>query len=210
MRLNLGSGPHATPGWICIDRSPSIVLDRIPFVKRILHRVGLLSDAQAKPWDRDVRRHDIRRLPYPDASVEAVYSSHALEHIYLAEARSVLAESYRVLRFGGFIRLALPDSEAMARDLLAGSAAADPDAGRVYNSRLLAFPEARPGLYVRLQGAMGGHIHRWQPTRSHVKQLLEGAGFQNVNEHAYREGEMPGVADVETRPTSFFLEATKL
>jgi hypothetical protein len=28
MRLNLGSGPRAVPGWVNIDPSPNIVLDR--------------------------------------------------------------------------------------------------------------------------------------------------------------------------------------
>src|SRR5450631_1077887 len=114
LRINLGSGFQAVSGWVCIDRSPSVLLSRVPLVKRALRRMGILSEAHMTAWDPAIQRHDIRSLPYADGSVDAIYSSHALEHIYLGEARQVLADSARVLRPGGMIRLALPDATAIA------------------------------------------------------------------------------------------------
>src|SRR3954451_8011278 len=43
------------------------------------------------------------------ASVDAVWSSHNLEHLYAHEVPVALAEFYRVLRPGGFLLITMPD-----------------------------------------------------------------------------------------------------
>jgi SAM-dependent methyltransferase len=210
MRLNLGSGPQAVPGWINIDRSPNIVLDRAPAFKRGLHWLGMVRGPHLAPRSRAIVRHDIRRrLPYPDGSVDAIYTSHALEHLYLGEVRGVLAECARVLRPGGRLRLALPDGERMARELLAALDAGDPDAGFAFNRRLLAHPEDRPRGVRRLAALASGGIHRWQPVPAMVGRLLEEAGFTQIQRRGFGEGEFPDLAAVETNPDSFFLEAIR-
>lgn len=206
MRLNLGSGPVAAPGWTCIDRSPSITLDRVPGLKRALRRTGVINAQQAIRWDPSIVRADIRRLPYPDHSIDAIYSSHALEHIYLNEARRVLAESKRVLQPGGIIRLALPDCEAAIRALTANGVVTAA-AAATYNHKLYAFPEERPGVTGLVRRAIGGDIHRWQPFPSYVSQMLTDSGFTMVRRWDFHQGELPGLTQVETRPESFFLEA---
>jgi len=57
-------------------------------------------------FDRDV---DIRkRLPFEDASVDYVFSEHVIEHISSQEGWSFLEESYRILKYGGVIRITAP------------------------------------------------------------------------------------------------------
>ena len=205
LRLNLGSGPVAVPGWVNIDRSPNVWLDRIPGAKRLLRRAGVLNDGHMRSWSREIQRHDIRRLPNTTGSVDAIYSSHALEHLYLEEAQSVLTECSRVLRPGGIIRLALPDATRIAREFVATSDTAE--GGREFNARLLAQPTKRPGLLGSLKAATGGHVHYWQPTAPLVEDMLTRAGFEQVSRMKYREGNLPGVSGIETRAESFFLEA---
>ncbi len=207
LRINLGSGNRGVPGWVCIDRSPSVLLSRMPVVKRALRRLGVLSEAHMTVWDPEIKRHDIRSLPYSDGSVDAVYSSHTLEHIYIDEARQVLRESARVLRPGGMIRIALPDATAIAQRFLDGGD--DPDAGLEYNRALLAHPGSPLRGIGQITGLAGGHIHRWQPSAPMVKQMLEQAGFENVLDQTYKNGLLPDLASIETRPESFFLEASK-
>ena len=209
MRLNLGSGQTAVPNWINLDRSPNILLDRIPGAKRLLFRAGVLAEGHMQPWDREVIRHDIRKLRYADNSVEAIYSSHTLEHLYLREAERVIAECVRVLQPGGILRLALPDVEHFARQLLAGDSVAGQDAGRYFNSRLLAHPEDRPTLSGRLKSAVGGHIHRWQPSAPLVRHLMVDAGLVDVRDCEFRQGNLAGVDVIETRKESFFFEGVK-
>jgi len=56
----------------------------------------------------------------PSASVDAVWSSHNLEHLWAHEVPLALAEFRRVLRPDGFLLLTLPDLTPVARLVAAG------------------------------------------------------------------------------------------
>ncbi|MGI0480146.1 class I SAM-dependent methyltransferase [Geminocystis sp. CENA526] len=57
----------------------------------------------------------------PDNSVDAVYSSHNLEHIYNFEVSIALAEFKRVLKPNGFIMITLPDIQQVADYVASGN-----------------------------------------------------------------------------------------
>lgn len=209
LRLNLGSGPRATEGWVCLDRSPNVALSRFPPLKRLLRKLGLLADQHMAAWDPAVVRADVRALPFPDSSAEAVYSSHTLEHLHLYDAKTVLQEAHRVLVHGGVLRLALPDATEAARILLAAEAAGDLEAGLVYNESLLAHPLAPLTTSRRFLRRTGGHVHYWQPTPLLLTAMLREAGFSEVGRKTFQEGECPDLDKIETRPESFFVEARK-
>jgi SAM-dependent methyltransferase len=206
VRLHLGSGPIAVPGWVNIDRSPNLLLDKLPTLKRLLGRTGLIDDQQLRPWSRDILRHDIRSMPFPDGIAEAIYSSHTLEHLYIVDAARVIHECRRLLEPGGVLRIALPDALHLAQRLIDDRNSCM--SGWEYNRRLLAHPESRPSLIRRLVVSAGGHVHRWQPTAAMVEDMLCQAGFDTVTQWGYREGKLPDLDIIETRPESFFLEAT--
>jgi predicted SAM-dependent methyltransferase len=82
LRLHLGSGGHELDGWVNIDL------------------VGMGSDLR---WDLT------GRLPFEDASADAVFLEHVLEHFPLATVMDMLAEGRRVLAPGGILRAGVPD-----------------------------------------------------------------------------------------------------
>ncbi|MBI4293698.1 MAG: methyltransferase domain-containing protein [Betaproteobacteria bacterium] len=51
----------------------------------------------------------------PDASVDVVYSSHNVEHLYPHEVPTALAEFLRVLKPAGFLLLTCPDLQSICR-----------------------------------------------------------------------------------------------
>ena len=55
-----------------------------------------------------------------DRSVEEIYASHVLEHFTRDEVEGVLCEWWRVLRWGGVIRLAVPDFAAITAEYVSG------------------------------------------------------------------------------------------
>jgi ubiquinone/menaquinone biosynthesis C-methylase UbiE len=61
----------------------------------------------------------------PSESVDAVWSSHNVEHVYPHEVPLVLRGFYRVLRRGGFALITLPDLQAAAK-LIAADKLEDP------------------------------------------------------------------------------------
>jgi ubiquinone/menaquinone biosynthesis C-methylase UbiE len=79
-KLDLGCGDERYPGYVGVD-----------------------FDAMWKP---DVIA-DFETLPFPDASVEAIYASHVLEHVRFDSP--ALAEWKRVLEPGGLLTVAVPD-----------------------------------------------------------------------------------------------------
>lgn len=208
IRLNLGCGVHAPEGWTNIDRTPNLLLRRAPLVKSLLRRMRVLDSAHMVEWPASVVRHDVRRrFPYSDASVDAIYSSHTLEHLYLDDARRVLEECQRVLRPGGILRLALPDAGMWARDLLDGVTFSAECPGLEFNARLAAHPFHPPSARRRLLGLVGSPTHRWQPTEDLVVWLFESAGFVDVTRRTFREGSLPDLASVEVREESLFVES---
>ncbi|MCY4123080.1 MAG: methyltransferase domain-containing protein [Acidobacteria bacterium] len=54
-----------------------------------------------------------------DASVDAVWSSHNVEHLHAHEVRKALGEFLRVLKPGGFALVTLPDLQEVARHIAA-------------------------------------------------------------------------------------------
>ena len=72
LKINIGSGLSGAPGWYNIDNSPTILLARIPLVRRLF---------RAPDWPKDVHRLDVKKgLPFADQSVSCIYSSHTFEH----------------------------------------------------------------------------------------------------------------------------------
>jgi hypothetical protein len=210
VKLNLGCGANATPGWVNLDRSPNVILDRARPVKRLLRSMRVLTPEHMAPWSPSIVRHDLTHgIPCADQGAAAVYSSHMLEHIYLNQARALLAECHRVLMGGGILRLALPDYGSEAEQLVAGEATGSLQAAMEFHRRLRAHPFDPPSFRRRLIGAFGSHIHRWFPTRALVVGLLREAGFDGVINCEFKQGRLPDLDRIETRRDSLFVEATR-
>ena len=69
--------------------------------------------AHATGVELDYPGYDGIRLPFEDASQDAVFASHTLEHI--DDWRAILADWFRVLRVGGFLVIAVPHQQLYER-----------------------------------------------------------------------------------------------
>lgn len=216
LQLHLGSGPHAEPGWINVDKSWTSRLSQIRPLVRVLAYAGVLDEQQRQTrWPREVIRRDLSKpFRWGDGSARAIYSSHMVEHFARAEAQRLLHECLRVLAPGGVLRLVLPDVNAGVRDYLeqkaAGKArAADELVGSLFYSSNGDMPRLR-----RLAFGLLHRPHQWMYDADSMKALLTDVGFRRVRERAYREGVCPDLATLETRDgalegSSFYVEAFK-
>jgi SAM-dependent methyltransferase len=208
--INLGCGHNSSPAWDNFDRSPMILLRRYSWLRKGFRKAGILADDHLQSYPENVNRRDLARpLPYADLTVSAVYSSHMLEHLYLDDARKLLRECFRVTKPGAILRLALPDGELFAKELVAAGENDDGEASLHYHEMLRAYPDTRPSGRRMITFIGGSNWHKWQPTRSLVRRLLSDAGFTNITEVAYREGELPQLDLVEVREDSMFFEAVR-
>lgn len=81
VKLELGGGAKGKDGWINVDIHPAAELCL-----------------------------DLRRpLPFPDGSIDAIYSEHVLEHFSQPELSMLLSECFRVMKTGGKFFVSVPD-----------------------------------------------------------------------------------------------------
>lgn len=98
--LHVGCGPARKP-----DVAPGFLADD-------WQEIRLDIDPAIAP---DVLCSMLDMAPVPTASVDAVYSSHNIEHLYPHEVALALAEFFRVLKPDGILVLTCPDLQAVCR-----------------------------------------------------------------------------------------------
>lgn len=61
----------------------------------------------------DIYLNARRKLPFPDSSVDVIFTEHFFEHLPQHQALAFLDEAYRVLKPGGILRQSTPDLEGL-------------------------------------------------------------------------------------------------
>jgi SAM-dependent methyltransferase len=110
MYLQYGCGLCAPNEWKNFDSSPTLQLQRLPLVGK------LIKNATKVHFPENVIYGDIvKGLPVNLNSCDGIYSSHTLEHLSLNDFRSALSNTYKILKVGGIFRCVVPDLESYAR-----------------------------------------------------------------------------------------------
>ena len=199
-KVNLGSGLAVAPGWTNVDASLHAFVAGWP--RPLLRLAWRLSGSRGSiPEEAYVAvlrghafvHHDVRHgIPFPDASVDWLYSSHLLEHLHAEEGRRLLEESFRILKEGGGIRVCVPDLEHAVALYTRGEREA---ALRFF----FAEPEA---------GSLRRHHSMYDYEM--LRTLLEAAGFTGVTRCAFRQGRAPDLDVLDNRPEeTLYVEALK-
>jgi len=212
IRLNIGCGRAASQGWLNYDNSPAVRLARSPLLTAFLRRLGLIDDGNLD-FIRHCRRFGIRfadaarRIPHATGSVDAVYSSHMIEHLDRREARRFLAECQRVLRSGGRLRLVAPDLRWSVLEYM--------EKGRADEFiAQLQFDLDKPhGLIARIRRLLsGGRGHHWMYDGPALARLVTDAGFADVERLQAGQTRLPDPAGLdlcERQIESIYLEARR-
>lgn len=98
IKLNLGSGNNKKEGFKSCDCFKADFIDEV---------------------------FDISKIPYPDNSVDELFSQHAIEHLTFTNVELALRDWYRVLKPGGKLTLRLPDFKLCCLNYLASENATD-------------------------------------------------------------------------------------
>lgn len=200
VKVNLGSGLTVASGWIHVDGSLNALVSRWPKAwLKVLYRFS--DNRQWFSQEQYVRiltehrfvHHRLQYgVPFGDETVDVIYSSHALEHIYLEEAQSLLQDAYRALKKGGLIRLAVPDLEYALHLYQSGA-----------KERALDF------FFIR-NSSGHSNSHHYMYDFELLKNLMEKAGFVEIQRCGFREGNMRDANILDNRPEeTLFVEAKK-
>jgi predicted SAM-dependent methyltransferase len=201
VKVNLGCGLAVAPGWINVDASLNAVLANLP---RALLPLAYRLSGSNRYYSREQYiellsghrfvHHDLAHsLPFADASVDVVYSSHFVEHLFRDEAIVLMRESLRILRPGGLVRVCVPDLAWAVERYRQG-----------HKREMLEqyfFVEDRSSFLAR---------HKYMYDFDLMRETLEAAGFTEVQRCTYREGSAPDLSLLDNRPEeTLFVEAVR-
>ncbi|WP_319405212.1 methyltransferase domain-containing protein [uncultured Desulfosarcina sp.] len=212
LKINVGCGPSGQiRNFDNIDNSPNILLSKIPFLKKLLFKIGLIAEHQYKSNWSDVIRCDVSKgLPYSDQSVSKIYTSHFLEHIPKDRGSFFLRECFRILKTNGILRIVVPDLLLHAekyvestKKLLHHSLLPD---DRSSHDKFL---ETIFGAYLKKKRYGAEHYYMYDlPT---LVSLLRSVGFQDIKKFDFQKGDDDELPSYDSRPIdSLHLEARKL
>lgn len=201
VRVNLGSGLVVAPGWFNIDVNGMEYVAKLPErAQRAVH-----ARTESREWftpDEYVRNLNTTRhvhhglqygVPFADGSVDAILTSHTVEHFHPEDAKALLKDACRALKPGGRIRVSVPDLR-MAMRLME-----HPDTVKQGLSYFFADPKLPPFAH-----------HRYMYDALLMEELLHEAGFREVRVCGFREGQVPDLDVLDVKPDeSLFVEAVK-
>jgi predicted SAM-dependent methyltransferase len=147
IKLEIGAEQKRGNGWITIDRN---------------YRCDIHWDLQDG-------------IPFPDASVIAVYASHFMEHLTYKEGQKMLAECKRVLKPNGTLLLTVPNSRLYIETYVNNDAAFLKD--KVLFDK--AWNNTTKLDYVNYMAHMDGH-HKYMFDEENLLKVMEKAGFKNA------------------------------
>jgi SAM-dependent methyltransferase len=203
IKINFGCFSSGLPGWINVDKARKhIIISRIWGLPRLLYSLGFLKKYvygyHVRGKFKNVFYGDARkRMRFRSNSVDYIYSSHMLEHIYPKEAVYFLSECRRVLKKGGVLRVVLPDLEAEAKVYL--SSLGNPKAAEIFSDKVYAtsFKEGR------------NNNHKWMYDQYSLSDILKRVGFSRVVLGKHGVGSFPDVGRLDAHEGSLIIEGVK-
>ncbi len=154
--LHIGCGPNRIDGWLNTDVLPH----RLPWSK---------ADSCESAWDFPL---DITRpLPFPDASLDAIFGEEVIEHVPRDDALAFMAEARRVLRPDGVLRLTTPDLDNICRLFLGEAGDLDVEALEPFWLEA----EWSREHWINAMFRAWGHQFIWNAAQ--LTEAMRGAGF---------------------------------
>ena len=187
--VQYGCGHSAPKEWKNFDASPTLRFERLPVL-------GKLYSKNPQRFPLTVDYGDIvKGLPVPDGSCHGVYCSHVLEHLSLADFRTALRNTHRLLASGGRFRLVVPDLEYLAKAYLENPG---DDAAHWFMRESWLGQEQR-GLKHFLRAWLGGSQHLWMWDYKALAAELAASGFTQVRRARFGDSTEARFAEVEER-----------
>ncbi len=206
--INLGCGIDNPPNWIGIDGGITHLIIKIfpRFIAKLLFNSFSMSkyhdfsDYYKKIKKINLIHHDLTKsIPFPDNTINNIYSSHFFEHLTYNQSEILLKECFRVLKKGGIIRIAVPSLDQEVQEIkLALYAYENGDFHKIQK-------------YVTSESSGYNSIfnnHRFMFNYQLIFKHLEKVGFCCISKFNLGEGNIPDVKLLDTRE-SLFVEAMK-
>ena len=175
--VQYGCGLSAPEQWINYDVSPTLRLQKIPILGKVIQK------NQKTVFPDNVKYGDILKgLPEANSTVKGVYCSHTLEHLSLEDFGLALRNTYQLLEDGGIFRCVVPDLEAYILEYV--KEINGENKGKASFNFL---EKSYLGKQIRLKGIKGvlhflfsNNSHLWMWDKYSLNSELIKIGFKNV------------------------------
>lgn len=197
MKLRFGAFDQSVDGWLNTDVTPHIWIAKVPLLAFVMNKLGLMSLSRYQQHKEKVFSNlkylDLTKpLPFSTDSIEAIFSSHVLERLFMDEVENLISDIFRVLKPGGICRVVVPDLEKIMA---------------LYNRNDPR--EFLEGMFeISKRGAVKNQ-HHCGFTGEFLIKLFTQAGFSSCSIEKYRMGQCPDIDKLDNRPESLFFEAIK-
>lgn len=178
--MQYGAGKEAEEGWLNFDSSPTLRIQKIPILGRLLRsRLNYISDDEIKYGDI------VKGLPIRHNSVDGLFCGHVLEHLTRTDFDFALANSFNYLKPGGKFRLVVPDLKIYIQEYMESSSSdnvliKNAAAEDFCKNTLFGKTETRANLLNRLKAAFGNSTHQWMWDFDGLREALRAQGFTNI------------------------------
>ncbi len=169
LKLNLGCGLRTPDGWLNADYWIGARLRKTPVL-------GFLTKPFFKAdWNDSVVLQDLTaKWQWSDNTVDVVYSSHTIEHLWREDGEHFMAEAFRVLKPGGVLRVIVPDLNRFVERYLQGEFKSTE-----FVKKLSVIPFSRnDSWYARMFSSYFRFPHKCMYDLDDMKALIENAGFE--------------------------------
>lgn len=205
-KIHLGCGTIAPPDWINIDSSWNAWLAKYPVLRKFIQMTGIINrDLLNIPWPKNILIFNItKNLPFQENSIDYIYSSHSLEHLYLEQAKKLLHECYRILKPKGTIRIVVPDLKSLVTEYLSSKPRVLNDGFNTNADRLISklhFKQPAPRFsnffFDFYQILNDTDSHKWMYDVQSLTFYLKKAGFINIKTKKLFQSKISNIRKVE-------------
>ncbi len=204
VKVNVGAGLSVAKGWLNVDvsvvsmaapwpRSLQRALYKVVPSSSYIKRALSLDEFLQMLDDHKFIHHNIHYgLPFANGSIDNIYTSHFVEHLYRSHAQRFFEEALRTLKKGGILRISVPDLEG---------AVSLYQEGRKDEALEFFYYDAGTSYFTR---------HKYMYDFELMKRYLLEAGFGDVRRCEFQQGQTPDIKVLDNHPGySLFVEATK-
>jgi SAM-dependent methyltransferase len=186
--IQYGCGLDAPEEWLNYDASPTLHIQRIPWLSRVI-RMGVHFPKNTLSGDI------VKGLPLNDQSADAIYCSHVLEHLSLYDFKKALVNTHKILKPGGLFRLVVPDFEQLVTDYQQDSSNL---AAETFMRNTGIAVEIRARNFIGfIREYLGNSRHLWLWDYSSLVHYLEQTGFSQIRRAQYGDSELSAYTIVE-------------
>lgn len=176
MYVQYGCGLSAPQNWLNFDVSPTLRLQKLPFVGK------LISPMLNVQFPKNVKYGDIiKGLPIKENSVDGIFCSHTLEHLSLDDLRVALKNTMKVMKHDSIFRMVLPDLEFYAKKYIECLNSGETTASHDFMFDTMLGIKSRPkGIRELLSNSFGNSHHLWMWDYLSLSMELRDLGFKEI------------------------------